>query len=104
MPNLTPTVGAALGLSVLFSWLVYVPLFMRMLRRESEEEFRRNRGKYFFFGASAGFLYYYFLSKQYLALGNRKIAIHGRILTITYCYASLAFLALLFIDVSRRAL
>lgn len=43
-------VVAALIATVLAAWLIYVPIFMRLLRRFSDAEFRRARGRYFFSG------------------------------------------------------
>lgn len=89
-------VVAALIATVLAAWLIYVPIFMRLLRRFSDAEFRRARGRYFFFGKSVGFMLYYFVSGGYRSLPDKQIRFHGRLIALALCCPP-PIIALLFV-------
>jgi hypothetical protein len=74
---------------------------MWMLRRFSKKEFQKCYGKYFFFGASAMFMFGYFLTKSYRAIPDRRLRLHGEIITMTLCYAPIGIGLLLLLDELR---
>ncbi|GFE80218.1 hypothetical protein GCM10011487_22180 [Steroidobacter agaridevorans] len=76
-----------LCISFLLSWFIYVPLFMRLLRRSSEEEFMGMGSHYFFFGKIIASAYLYFLLKHYRRSADADVRFHGEILTVTFAYA-----------------
>ena len=86
--------------SLVLSWLAYVPIFMRMIRRASEHEFQRMGGQYFFFGPSTFRLYLYLILAKYRAVPDRGIWRHGRILTVMFCYTPFGIVALYLLDTS----
>ncbi|WP_153067057.1 hypothetical protein [Steroidobacter cummioxidans] len=98
MDGVISAIFPVLLFSLLLSWLVYVPIFMHLLRQFSEAEFKRCRGRYFFTGASAGFMFYYFFVKAYRGVPDRRIRFHGAIITVTLCYAPLGAVAILCLD------
>jgi hypothetical protein len=89
MPGLTAIVILLLALALLFSWLIYVPVFMRILKQRDPAQFERAGGEYFFNAASVHVIYLYLLRRGYLASPDAKVRLHGTILTWTFGYTAL---------------
>jgi hypothetical protein len=76
-------------LSILLSWVAYMPMFMRLLKKEAPEEFRKLNSQFWFFGVSAGRPFIYFLLGHYRRAENSRITFHGSILRYSFSYTLL---------------
>ena len=71
------------GISMFLSWLIYVPIYLLMLRRRAPDLYERLGGIPIMRAASLRLLARFLINKSYLSSQDEVVHRHSRILSVT---------------------